>query len=241
MPKRLSQLFLFLFILGATPTVLHAQKRQKPKNLRNFDRKVVHFGFSLGINTMDFNMDHDIRLADTNLLGIETERQSGFNIGIVSALHFNPYFSLRFLPGLSFGQRNLKYTFNNADAPPVVVKQVESTLIEFPLNLKYRSARYNNFAAYVLVGAKYSLDLASERNTENNVPELDQIVRLNRDSYSWEVGVGLDFFLEYFKFSPEIKLSSGINNTLVDEDTVWSRPLINLQPRMISITLNFEG
>ena len=190
---------------------------------------------------MDFNMEHDLRLADTNLLGIETERQSGFNIGIVSALHFNKYFSLRFLPGLSFGQRNLKYTFDNSDINSVVTKQVESTLIEFPLNFKYRSARYNNFAAYVLAGAKYSLDLASERDTDNNVPELEQLVRLQRDSYSWEVGFGLDFFLEYFKFSPEIKLSSGINSTLVDENTTWTRPLINLQPRMISITLNFEG
>lgn len=231
-------LIAFLFFV---PLALQAQKRPKPQNLRNFDRKKIHFGFSLGINTMDFRMDHDLRLADTTLLGIETERQSGFNIGIVSAYHFNKNLSLRFLPGLAFGQRNINYEFGGDEAIPVIVKQVESTLIDIPLNFKFRSNRYNNFAAYVLVGAKYSIDLASEKDTDNNVAELDQLVRLQRDSYSWEVGVGLDFFLEYFKFSPEIKMSTGINNVLIEESTLWSNPLNRVQPRMFSITLNFEG
>lgn len=209
-------------------------------NLPNFDRKRVHFGFSLGVNTMDFNMDYDLQRVDS-LIGVEVERQSGFNIGIVSALHFNRYFSLRFLPTLAFGQRNIEYTFRGPERNSLVVKQVESTIIDFPLNFKYRSARYNNFACYVLAGAKYSLDLASERDTDNDVPELDQLVRIDQSSYSWEVGVGLDFFLQYFKFSPELKFSSGLNNVLIDEPTIWTTPLKSLRPTMISISLNFEG
>tara|TARA_Y100000782_G_C10188418_1_gene268413 strand:+ start:1198 stop:1875 length:678 start_codon:yes stop_codon:yes gene_type:complete len=219
--------------------VLLAQK-SKPLNLPNFDRKRIHFGFTLGINSMDFKMDQDLRKVDS-LTALKTDSQSGFHIGIISALHFNKYFSLRFLPTLAFGQRNLEYTFEGNEGRSVVIKQVESTLIEFPFNVKYRSARYNNFAMYLVAGAKYSLDLASDKSTDNDVPELEQLVRLQQNSYSWEVGFGFDFFLEYFKFSPELKYSRGFDNVLIKENTIWSSPINKLQPAMIMINFNFEG
>ena len=219
--------------------VLLAQK-SKPLNLPNFDRKRIHFGFTLGINSMDFKMDQDLRKVDS-LTALKTDSRSGFHIGIISALHFNKYFSLRFLPTLAFGQRNLEYTFEGNEGRSVVIKQVESTLIEFPFNVKYRSARYNNFAMYLVAGAKYSLDLASDKSTDNDVPELEQLVRLQQNSYSWEVGFGFDFFLEYFKFSPELKYSRGFDNVLIKENTIWSSPINKLQPAMIMINFNFEG
>ena len=43
-------------------------------------------------------------------------------------------------------------------------KKVESTLLDFPLYIKYKSERYNNFRSYVLVGIKYSIDIASQKD-----------------------------------------------------------------------------
>ncbi len=232
-----------LFLVGLVMLSLNhanAQRNQKIQNLPNFDKKKVHFGFSLGVNTMDFMLEKDLTTVDT-LLAINRNPQSGFNIGIVSAVHFNKNFSLRFLPALSFGQRDLEYVFRETGRNSIVVKQVESTYIEFPLNFKFRSNRYNNFAAYMLFGGKYSLDLASDENTDNDVREIDQLVRLKRDSYSMEVGFGMDFFLEYFKFSPEIKLGIGMTDVLIQEPTIWTSPLNKIRPRMILISLNFEG
>jgi hypothetical protein len=118
---------------------------------------------------------------------------------------------------------------------------VESTYLDFPLNLKYRSARLNNFAAYVIGGGRYSIDLSSQRDIDNNLPPDLQVVRLDRDNVWYEVGFGLDFFLEYFKFSTELKLSMGLHNVLIQDYSIWSTPIGGIRPRMITISFHFEG
>ena len=50
--KRVRFIF-FIFIFVSTHSGLFAQK-QKPKNESWYDEKLLHFGFSLGFNTMDF-------------------------------------------------------------------------------------------------------------------------------------------------------------------------------------------
>lgn len=213
---------------------------KKVWNLPNFDRKWVHFGFTLGSNTMDYRLNTDLTQVDS-LISLETNAQPGFNIGIVSELHLNTYFGLRFLPALSFGQRNLEYVFRGREQNISVTKSVESTYLEFPLLLKYRSKRLNNFAAYFVGGAKYAADLSSQAEINNKVPPNQQVVRLKRHNFMYEIGFGLDFFLEYFKFSPEIKVSTGLRNMLIDEGSIWELPIDHLQPRIISISLHFEG
>lgn len=229
----LTAFFTILFFTGFT-------QNKKVWNLPNFDRKWVHFGFTLGLNNMDYRLNTDLTQVDS-LISLETNSQPGFNIGIVSQLHLSRYFGLRFLPALIFGQRNLEYVFQGREQNVLVTKAVESTYLEFPLLLKYRSQRLNNFAAYFVGGAKYAADLSSQAEINNKVPPPQQIVRLRRHNFMYEIGFGLDFFLEYFKFSPEIKVSTGLRNMLIDEGTIWERPIDHLQPRVISISLHFEG
>ena len=38
----------------------------------------------------------------------------------------------------------------------------------------------------------------------------------------YEIGVGIDFYLEYFKFSPEFKATFGLLDMLVKEETIYS-------------------
>ncbi len=217
----------------------YGQKR-KVWNLPDFDRKKIHFGFSLCLNSMSYIMHQDLTRNDS-LVKLETNSQSGFNINAVAVLHLNKNFSLRFLPGLSFGQRNLEYTFDTQPRKTVVVRDVESTYMDLPLSIKYRSNRLNNFAAYVVTGGRYSLDLASEYDTKNDVPIDQQLIRLDRHNFWYEVGFGLDFFLEYFKFSPEIKLSVGANDVLIKDGSFWVEPIDQIKPRMVTISFHFEG
>lgn len=239
MQKPLFIRIILLTSLAAWCVNATAQQR-KVWNLRNFDEKRIHFGFTLGLNSMDFVMNTDLTKVDS-LISLESQRQSGFNIGIVSAFHVNPFFSVRFLPSLSFGQRNLEYTFRTPERNEIEFKQVESTYLDFPINLKYRSARLNNFAAYVLGGGRYSIDLASQFDTDNFVPPDQQVVKLERNTMWYEVGFGMDFFLEYFKFSTEIKLSVGIDDVLIQDNTIWSTPIDKVRPRMVTISFHFEG
>ena len=218
----------------------YAQQYKKVQNLPNFDRRTTHFGFTLAINNTNFIYSSDLTASDS-LISMETNGSGGFNIGIVSDLHLNRLMSLRFLPSISFGERTIDYIFENEPRNNYETKRIESTLLDFPLNLKLRSERDNNFAAYVIGGAKYSLDLASQHDVENGVAPESQVVKLEQHSFSWEIGAGTDFFLEYFKFSMELKLSTGFHNILIQDNTVWSAPIQKLRPRMILLSFHFEG
>lgn len=51
--------------------------------------------------------------------------------------------------------------------------------MNFPLNFKVRSKRFGNFAAYMLGGGKYTLDLASQKDVNNGgIPLALQVVKL---------------------------------------------------------------
>lgn len=236
-------IYLFLIIsLLLSGQTSYAQKK-KIENLPKFDRKKLHFGFSIGLNSSDFVVDRmpDFQSFDS-LKVIESQAMPGFNLGIIADYHITPVFNLRFIPALSFAQRNLEYTFSTPNSNggfTRVIKPVESTFLDFPLNFKYRSARLNNFAAYIVGGFKYSIDLASQKDVTGVFGE--EIVKLSRHDYSYEVGVGFDFFLEYFKFSPEIKLSFGIPNLIIKDGTLYSDPIRRLTSRIILISFHFEG
>ena len=234
-------LLLFVFLLLPFQEVA-AQKRIKVENMPNFDRHRFHFGFALSYNTSDLF----VRLKPTanvrdSLLVMEHQKQPGFNLGIVASFNLNEYFSLRFLPTLSFQERILLYKFLQPDGSQVFFqKPVESTYLEFPLLFKYRSARIRNFAVYMLGGGKFCIDMASQKDVNNNLDE-DVVVKMARNDYAVEVGGGADMFLTYFKFGVELKAAIGIPNLLIDDGTRFSTPIQSLRSKTWVLTLTFEG
>lgn len=232
-----------LVIIASAATLSAAAQRDIPENLPKFDNRKLHFGFQLGFSSNAFNIEQDLTQGDS-LIRLEVGRQPGFIIHVLSELHLGPYFGLRFTPGIAFASRNLNYTYVDASnrALSPVVRTVESTFVDVPLYLKYRSARVNNFAQYIFAGFNYSIDLASQQFVDNTVDEKGEfIVKLQRMNYMVEAGVGFDFFLEYFKFSPELRFSYGLNNIIVQDQTKFARPINELNSRIIALSFNFEG
>lgn len=217
-------------------------QRVKSLNLATYDKEKLHFGFSLAVNKADFELTpaHESVKPDS-VLSSQAIPDWGFNLGIVSDLRLHDYATLRFLPALTFQGRIIEYEIDSTSMPGnsafyTVRKNVESTLLDFPINLKIRSERLNNMAAYFLVGGKFSLDLASQEKTVN-----PDILKLNSKDFSLEAGFGLDFYLEYFKLSTEIKFSAGFKNRLFHENTAWSMPIDKLKTKVWLFSLNFEG
>src|SRR5690606_18334039 len=167
--------------------------------------------------------------------------QPGFNLGIVASLNMTDHLSLRFLPTLAFEDRILKYSFRKADGKVAnFQKPIESTYLEFPLLLKFRSSRINNFAVYVIGGGKFGIDMASKKDVDNSIDD-DIVVKLAKYDYSAEVGGGIDMFLPYFKFGIELKTGIGIPNVLVDDGTRFSNPIQSLRTKTYVLTFTFEG
>ncbi|UPT68123.1 MAG: PorT family protein [Sphingobacteriales bacterium JAD_PAG50586_3] len=203
MKRIIAILVSLLLVLGP----LSAQRREIIKNLPKYDRQVIHFGFILGMNTMNFvvKQNPNIKSYDSVYV-VETQGETGFSLGIVSNLHIGNNLDLRFLPGLSFGTRNIEYTlrthFNGTATQTPFVKKVESTILEFPLLMKFKSNRYGNMRAYIIGGGRYSLDLASQAKV---VDEGKQTIKLYRSDYMWELGFGFDFYLSTLSYRPKLR------------------------------------
>lgn len=213
-------------------------QRKKVQNLPKYDKQRVHFGFLLGINSTDFVIRRvdNFNKIDT-LYTIESDAQTGFNLGIIANLRLAENFDLRFVPDLAFSQRNLEYTFYPDGIKTTTIKQIESTLLEFPLELKFKSNRVNNYRVYVIAGAKYSIDMVSQAKVESADKEF---VKLQKNDYGYQVGFGFDFYLERFKFSPEIKMYNGLRNLLVDDPKIFSSSMESLKSKIFLISFTFE-
>ena len=226
-------LILILLLFSATT---YGQRYKKPQNLPRYDFKKIHFGFTLGINELNFNMQKNSNtISNDTLATLQARSQKGFNLGIVSNLRLGKYTDLRFIPMLVFAERNLEYDFNNSEDKNI--KRIESTLLDFPLYIKYKSERYNNFRTYILTGVKYSLDIASQDKIND---EGQEIVKLKENDLMGEIGFGIDFYLQYFKFSPQIKLSHGILNLISKDKTVYTQSINRLTTNGWMISLTFE-
>lgn len=227
--------FLFVFIAGRFN--LFAQK-EKVGNLPHFDEKLYHFGFLLSYNSADFqmNMRTDYPFSPDSILGLSVKRRPGFNLGIISSLNLSKNISLRFLPELSFQDRDLYFSEIKNNKVKQELIGVRSVFLNFPLNLKLRTDRVNNFAAYVIGGYNFGIDMQNQKDVDAN-----DIVKIKRLDHQYQIGGGFDFFLLYFKFGIELKLYNGIKNALIQEYKKYSSPIEILKTRVWVVTLTFEG
>ena len=234
-----------------------AQKR-KVLNMPTYDQKPYRFGFILGINQMLFSVKTVDSLVGINwdqsqspdifadslfVQSVTSSPTPGFTIGIVGILRLGNNTELRFVPSLSFGERLLNYsimTYNNGDALLIEKeKSITSTTVDFPLSFIYKSKRLNNMRMYVLGGAKYSLDLASEKRKKNESSS-DISVKISKHDFALEVGAGVDFYADLFKFGIEIKMGYGLNNLIVHEGNLYTDSIDKLNSKVFLLSFTFE-
>jgi hypothetical protein len=234
----------YLLLLGIMGWGILAEAQFLPKNLPNYDQKQWHFGFTLGVNTMNFNIHPVDQINyDNTVLIIQPTLSQGFNIGIVANKKLVKYLDLRFVPTLSFGQRNLNYIIKTSPVEEKsYTKTVESTFLDFPLTVKYKSKRFdknlNNVRVYVLGGVRYSIDLASQKKKKGTSDDI--VLKLNPHDFMFTGGVGFDFYLPYFKLGIELQMAYGILNVINKEETIFTTNVDRLNSKMSWITLTFE-
>lgn len=247
-----------LFILSWS--ISTAQINKVP-NLKLYDYETLHFGFILAGNQMLFNLqpktnldqlyfkgkqlpEFDLGFSNVDsarVFGIEGQPSIGFTVGIVGDLRMGNYFNLRFIPSLAFGSRDLNYAvrlYRSEDTIPVNLSQrINSTYVEFPLMVKYKSERVHNMRAYVTGGVKFSFDLASQANKQeedNYEPKL-----FRTDTYG-VLGVGFDYYMNWFKFGMELSMSYGVRDMLLREGNLYTDSIETLKSKIFMVTFTFE-
>ncbi len=235
--KRYGILFLlFIIFVGS-----QAQNKNKNvANLKAFDERTIHFGFLIGFNTLNFNVQHSGASTPENgdnpryteLLSL----QPGINLGIVTSLKLRKNLNLRVLPGISFGQRDLNFIDSNGIKEDENLK-LKSTFLEMPIMLKYGGDRNHNFKPYLVAGINPRYDLANKKQNG---------LLLNAFDVYYEFGAGFDSYLNYFRLSTELKISLGMRDVLNHDgtgellDLPYTQAIDKLTSRIFVLSFFFE-
>jgi hypothetical protein len=260
---RIKAIILFL-LTGAFIILAGFANGQKKKlnHLTTFDDKLLHFGFTLGLNTFDFRIRDYLPIGtnpdfkptywqlDENQIDVnDTVRADiaspvpGFSVGIITNLRLTENLDLRFLPGMSFGERKLTYNIPVTDnlysyKETQYSYSMKSTFIDLPFQIKYKASRINNGRPYIILGTAVRIDI-SKAATED-------LVGLTPVGYYAELGAGWDTYFQFFRFSVEAKASFGLNNQLgnspgtADQRHYYSDAIRSLHSNVFTLCFHFE-
>jgi hypothetical protein len=244
--------WIFLLLLSGAVNPLAAQLT-KDENLSRYDERPIHFGFYLGINTMDYRFTHFGNVYENPVLNdpVLAEKAAsyyngvnqyyvecyplnpGFTVGGVLNLRMNTVIDFRCTPGMSLGSRQLKFS-DNID-PYIRDQKVGGRL--------YSGLNYDRYmttpSAYIdlPVGFRYKGSRfgnlrpyiyggAAYRRDLESKRISESVIHLKRNGYYAEIGFGLDTYFPYFRFTSEFKFSYGLNNILMhDADISSATPL----------------
>ena len=236
--------------------------------LPNYENEPYHFGFMLAFNEMMYTIKtvNDYQNAplpndswpngtysvpntqSIMVYNIETERTPGFTVGILGSKRLGRYFDLRFVPSLSFSERRMRYdiAINGIDGSVdkrTITKAIGTTFVEFPLNIKYRSKRYNNIGAYIMGGVNPKIDLASQKDNKETGPggvEFINNLVTKRFDLAAELGVGFDIYNQWFKMGIEVKMSYGVLDIVKNDAFLYTAPIDQLRNKLFQLSVYFE-
>ncbi len=231
-------IFLMLFVCAATTSMAQFTD-DVVLNLQGEDQKFLNWGYYLGINKYDFQFEYeDDTVNDGENILVDTSL--GFNIGLIGELRLNEFLDLRFEPGLLYTRRTLNFpgVFPN---PTDAIREVNSTYIRFPLLLKASAKRFGNWKPYITGGLYTALNLGSNEDSQDD--NSSGVFRMKENVYGYELGFGIDFYLEYFKFSPSIRGVFALTDELVpdnDPNSPHTGNLNAMRTRGFFINFTFE-
>lgn len=230
----------FLLVISAIAAV-QASGQYRELNRPEHDNWLYYFGMSISYNHSYLHPSKDPTfLQYDSVLAVEPGSSGGIALGLLATLQLSPRFSLRTNPQLIIGGAkyftyNLKYP--NIEGQYIEKKTLPSTIVSFPMQVKFNSDRIDNFRTYLLAGVKYDIDLASNSTARN----AEDLVKLKKSDFGVEAGIGFNFFFPFVTFSPEIKFSSGLSNIHSrDPNLKYSNVLDKLQSRMIVFSIILE-
>lgn len=217
------------------------QLNDKVLNRPYADFKAVHLGFSVGLHMQDLTFTHNGWMSEDGQQWVieQPAFSPGFCVNALVDFRLNNYFNVRLTPGLWFGNKAIEMRDVNSDLTER--QNMKSTLVVMPIDLKYSALRYKNVRPYVTVGAVPMFDVTKRRSSD--------LLQLNKFDCMLSVGLGIDTYLPYFKFIPEVKFCWGVTDALrhkrpdlADDPTMtkFTNSLSKATQKMIVLTFYFE-
>lgn len=244
--------FYTLYIIIALVQSVYAQERTV-ENRPYCDLRPLHFGVIVGTHFqgLEFENVGTQRFTDENgnvvesLVTCEQDRSdNGFHVGVLGELRLSEFLAFRVAPTMYFGNRHITFhdlTAKDDGTTEVYERQnLKTAYVACSMDLIYAAKRFNNHRPYVMMGISPMLNLSAKSS---------DYIRLKSTDLFFEVGMGCDFYLPFFKLRPELKfmyslgncLKKGYVNQLKDKNLIkYAGSISSAKSSIIALTFYFE-
>lgn len=237
---RLIAVILTATVILSCPPGASAKPGDKLLNRPYADLKRWHLGFSVGAHVQDLSFTHNGYVSPDGQKWVAEvpDFSPGFCVNVLADLRLHKYLNLRVSPGMYFGSKSVEMIDYNSDLR--LLQDVKSAYVVVPVDLKISGERMRNVRPYVTTGVMATFDVSKKRS--------ETLMFNSTDAYLC-VGMGVDFYLPFFKLNPEIKFCFGLTDILKhdrpdltdDPDSFkMTQSLAKVKSNMVVISFYFE-
>jgi len=211
------------------------------KHLEYYDDKPIHYGILFAVPFTNFNFKHNDYFVSKNAAGayqdttylIQSPTKAAFRMGFTINAYLNDRFDIRTTPSVSLYERQVKFSYPDGTEK---IEKRESTWIEVPLLLKYKSQRRVNSRMYMVAGATFGIETNVKRSRGTGAGTLST----KSSDVTLDYGVGFEQFFEFFKLAPELRFSHGLTNIFQPSKGSLGSGLNKMTTHTVTLYLNFE-
>lgn len=215
--------------------------------MSNYDNKTIRFGYYIGLAETHFNVRHlpsfdspaNLETTDSRgpILAVTSPNATAIRAGAMINYYLNDYFDVRFSPlNISVLERRLRYIDHSGEEQKDDLSS--KSWMEIPFHVKYKSERRGNSRMYYFAGTRWGFE-TNIRGRKGSKVTVNKSLRTN--DLMVEYGVGLEFFREYFKVTPELHFSHGVFNMIrPDDDRYHLQHIKSLKTHNVSLLILFQ-
>ena len=214
-------------------------------NIPNDDKLPLNWGYFVGLNQFDYQISYLNPSYNTNsseeVTEILAQKSTGFNVGLIGEMRINELLDLRLEPGFYSGKTTLEFKNQNLITEKDSIRETKSTYINVPLLLKFSANRIGNWRPFIVGGPYAAINLSSKENSiDDNKSGTFKVKKWN---YGYQIGVGIDVYLSYFKFTPSIRGVFSLTDDAIrdaDPQSPWTANIHKMRSRGVFLVLTFE-
>lgn len=252
---QLIRLALVAGLLAVLPLAAQAQRQARARvsrtasgvvksvtvqNLPAYDQRWFHPGMYLSFSGSKFNLEQSAYYVANKWVTANSVISPSLGVGFIADVRLGgpgSPFVLRFTPGVNFQTRSIEFRPTGYPSPDSIVTQnITSTIVQFPVLIKYQSDRRRNSRLYMIAGLNPTLTASNRRNDP-----LHNVLRAEGTDLTLEYGVGLELFYPLFKLAPELRFSHGLRNLLVPRNDVFNRSLQYMSTNAVTLYINIQN